>query len=122
MTMTYEERRSSDQRLYRERRVWTIATLLLAGTTILFGFLYWQERQRQPVGAAVMQKEHSAHHMVQNDASRPYDLMFIDMMIPHHEGAIDEARQALQQAEHPELKDMARNIIRSQRDEIEHII
>ncbi len=32
-------------------------------------------------------------------ASQPYDALFIDSMIVHHEGAITMARQALQSAE-----------------------
>ncbi len=47
-----------------------------------------------------------------------FDLMFIDMMIPHHQGAVMMAREALQRAEHPELKQLAQQIIREQEREI----
>ncbi len=47
-----------------------------------------------------------------------FDLMFIDMMIPHHQGAITMAREALQRAEHQELKQLAQQIIREQEREI----
>ncbi|MEN9938096.1 MAG: hypothetical protein RLZZ387_4675 [Chloroflexota bacterium] len=46
------------------------------------------------------------------------DTMFLQMMIPHHEGAIAMAEQALAQAEHPEIKELAQAIISAQRAEI----
>lgn len=50
-----------------------------------------------------------------------FDAMFIDMMIPHHEGAITMARDALKKAQHKEIKDMARNIIDAQKKEIDQM-
>lgn len=49
------------------------------------------------------------------------DLMFIDMMTPHHEGAIAMSEVALERAEQPELADLAQAIIDSQQAEIEHM-
>ena len=47
------------------------------------------------------------------------DAMFLRMMIPHHQVAIDMSEQALEWAEHPELKEFARKIIDEQSAEIE---
>jgi len=47
-----------------------------------------------------------------------YDHRFIDMMIPHHEGAIMMAKDALAHANKPELKKMAQGVITSQQNEI----
>ena len=47
-----------------------------------------------------------------------YDHRFIGMMIPHHEGAIMMATNALDNANKPELKTMAQAIIASQQSEI----
>lgn len=47
-----------------------------------------------------------------------YDKRFIDMMIPHHKGCVDMARDAETKAVHSELKDLARNIAASQEKEI----
>jgi uncharacterized protein (DUF305 family) len=47
------------------------------------------------------------------------DEMFLEMMIPHHRIAIDMSERALEEAEHPELKDLARKIIVEQSAEIE---
>ncbi len=52
------------------------------------------------------------------EKAKPFDKAFIDAMIPHHEAAIVDAKQALEKAEHPELKDMAKDIIRTQQEEI----
>ena len=50
-----------------------------------------------------------------------FDLMFIDMMIPHHEGAIAMAQVALARAEHEEVRQLAQAIIDVQSREIEHL-
>ena len=46
------------------------------------------------------------------------DRMFLRMMIPHHQSAIDMSEQALERAEHPELRELARQIIDEQTAEI----
>lgn len=50
-----------------------------------------------------------------------FDLMFIDMMIPHHEGAIAMAEVALTEGEHQEILDLAEAIIESQQAEIDQM-
>jgi uncharacterized protein (DUF305 family) len=47
-----------------------------------------------------------------------FDLMFIDMMTPHHASAVAMAQVAQTRAEHPELRSLAADIIASQRAEI----
>lgn len=46
------------------------------------------------------------------------DAHFIEQMIPHHESAITMADIALQKGEHPEIKQLAQDIKRSQGEEI----
>lgn len=55
----------------------------------------------------------------QQDAG--YDHRFIDMMIPHHKGAIMMAKDALEHANKPELKMMARDVVTSQQKEIDQM-
>ena len=50
-----------------------------------------------------------------------FDIRFIDSMLPHHQGAVAMAQQALQQAEHPEIKQMAQQIIDAQQAEIKQL-
>lgn len=51
-------------------------------------------------------------------ADEQFDLRFINAMIPHHQGAIDMAKQALEKSNRPEIKELAQNIINSQQQEI----
>ncbi len=53
--------------------------------------------------------------------SGPFDAQFIDGMTEHHTGAIDMAEQALTESERPEIKELAQNIITSQRQEVEQM-
>ncbi len=48
----------------------------------------------------------------------PADRMFLRMMIPHHQLAIEMAEDALKNAEHDELKGLAREIVADQAAEI----
>jgi uncharacterized protein (DUF305 family) len=49
------------------------------------------------------------------------DERFIDAMVPHHQGAVEMAEVALQNAEHEEIKQLSRTIISTQRAEIEEL-
>jgi len=49
------------------------------------------------------------------------DERFIDAMVPHHQGAISMAEVALENAEHPELLQLAQNVIATQQAEIEEL-
>lgn len=53
--------------------------------------------------------------------ARPFDKAFIDAMIPHHQSAIDMAREARQQAKHQEIKDLAGQIVAAQQREIDQM-
>jgi len=58
------------------------------------------------------------HDMSKMDEAGPYDALFIDSMIMHHQGAIDMANQALEEATKPEIKALAEAIIKAQEAEI----
>jgi uncharacterized protein (DUF305 family) len=49
------------------------------------------------------------------------DERFIDMMVPHHTMAVEQARVAQENAEHPEIEQLAGEIISSQQQEIEEL-
>ena len=49
------------------------------------------------------------------------DKAFIDAMVPHHQGAVDMAEVALQNAEHERIKQLSQAIISTQQAEIEEL-
>lgn len=55
---------------------------------------------------------------VGDDASLPFDQRFITAMIAHHQGAIEMAKDAQQNAEHTEISGLAGEIITAQEAEI----
>ena len=67
------------------------------------------------MGSGMMNRDQMRQMM---GANADVDRMFLQMMIPHHEAAITMAQRALTQAEHPELKTLAQDIITAQRAEI----
>ena len=50
--------------------------------------------------------------------ARPFDRKFIDMMIPHHQGAIRMAHAELAKGKSPALEQLAKNIVEAQSREI----
>ena len=53
--------------------------------------------------------------------AKPFDKAFIEMMIPHHEGAVTMAKAELAKGGDPELKKLAEDIISAQEREIEEM-
>lgn len=97
-----------DSPTYTSEKSWRMATIVFAIMSAVFGFMLFEQQ--------------NSGHMSMNHAIAPgadYDLRFIDMMIPHHQQAIDEARNALKQAKHEDLRQLAHNIIQLQQAEIE---
>lgn len=71
-----------------------------------------------------MTEEMRSSMMMSSDlgaADDQFDLRFINAMIPHHEGAIDMAQQALEKSNRAEIKELAQNIINSQQQEIDQM-
>ena len=60
----------------------------------------------------------AARTQAQATASTDPDLRFLDGMIAHHQGAIDEARAIEPKAHRPEVKQLAAEIIKAQEAEI----
>lgn len=52
------------------------------------------------------------------ETAEPFDREFIDMMVPHHQGAIAMARVVLEKGQDSEVKDLAQEIIDAQSREI----
>lgn len=56
------------------------------------------------------------------NAPEPFDLAFIDAMIPHHQSAIDAAQMVIDSAVHPEIRELALQIIEAQKKEIDQMM
>jgi uncharacterized protein (DUF305 family) len=72
--------------------------------------------------------QHNIHHPSTQTTPRQRGMMmgavdqhFIEMMIPHHEDAIEMAKLALNRAKRPEVKKLAQAIIKDQNREIEQM-
>lgn len=73
---------------------------------------------------AAASTDHSGHGGMASGtttSSLPFDVQFIDGMTPHHDGAVTMARDALAQAEHPQVKQLAQQIIDAQEREVEQM-
>ena len=82
-----------------------------------------QETQQETTGTmddGSMGSGSMAREMVEEDG-RYSDRAFIDAMVPHHWGAVDMAEVALENAEHPEIRDLAEDIVRTQEAEIREL-
>jgi hypothetical protein len=57
--------------------------------------------------------------MLRGKTGDDFDRAFIQLMIPHHQDAINMANMALKDAKHDEMKNLARDIISAQQREID---
>ena len=62
----------------------------------------------------------AAREMVEEDGGYS-DRAFIDAMVPHHQGAVEMAEVALENAEHREIRDLAEDVVKAQEAEIEKL-
>lgn len=58
---------------------------------------------------------------LESASGKTYDLEFIKQMIPHHEGAVVMAQEALQKSQKPEIKTLASAIVKAQQAEIKQM-
>lgn len=54
-------------------------------------------------------------------SGKEFDLEFINQMTPHHDGAVEMAKEALTKAEKPEIKTLSNQIIKAQEAEIKQM-
>jgi uncharacterized protein (DUF305 family) len=71
-----------------------------------------------PNGTAISDTMSDMTASLQGKTGDDFDRAFISEMITHHEGAVDMAELALQNAGHSEIKQLAQNIISAQTAEI----
>ncbi|MGF1935218.1 MAG: DUF305 domain-containing protein [Nostoc sp. ChiQUE02] len=80
-----------------------------------------QNQSQAPNATATNTSDNHTNHSMAMDlgpADANFDLRFIDAMIPHHQGAVEMAKEAQQKSKRPEIKKLADDIIKSQNQEI----
>jgi len=73
------------------------------------------------MGGMDMDMEGMMHGMssgINGKTGDAFDKAFLSEMIVHHQGAVEMAKQAITNAKHQEIKDLATDIIKSQNNEI----
>ncbi len=58
---------------------------------------------------------------LEGKAGDDFDKAFLELMVPHHQGAIDMAKLAEDSAKHDEIKAMAKDILSAQQREIDQM-
>ncbi len=58
---------------------------------------------------------------LESSDGQDFEVMFLDMMTAHHQGAIEAAEQVLDGGENPDVADLADEIIQAQQSEIEQM-
>lgn len=77
----------------------------------------WFNGRSDPMAASIMADDTESMMTEMNSAENP-DVAFLSQMSLHHDSAIDMAQLALFKASHPKLRELAKNIIQNQAQEI----
>ena len=115
----------------------TFFTALIIGLIIGAGATYAIMKSKTEASTATNADSMASHNTMNHDMSDmsmnammselkgrsgdDFDKAFIEMMIEHHQGAIDMANAAKASAKHDEIKTMADDIISAQSKEIEQM-
>ena len=90
------------------------------GTAEKGGGMAEMDHDQMGHGSMGMGSDEMARQMVMQNGKYS-DKAFINAMVPHHQGAIEMARVALENAEHEEIQEVSRNIVSTQQSEIEEL-
>ena len=66
-------------------------------------------------------RDRRAMEQLESAQGAHFEILFLQEMIRHHEGAVREARQCVKKAEHPELVQLCQSIITTQQAEIDQM-
>ena len=108
------------QRIYSTLAVFVIALLLLAGCQPVTreGGAAQAEAAATESAATAVAGMMGQGGMMHGNSDAPFDALFLDGMIMHHQGAIVMASQAISESEHAEVRQLAEAIVSAQGPEI----
>ena len=92
-------------------------TTIAVALAIIAGASFTAWAQDSEASKKYMQIMHQSMNMNMEVSGDP-DVDFVQMMIPHHEGAVGMAKVVLQYGKDPEVKKMAEGVIAAQQEEI----
>lgn len=81
----------------------------------------WHPSMKHSMAMTKEQMQSMMMSMDLGEADADFDLRFIDAMIPHHEGALVMAEDALSKSQRAEILELAQNILTSQKQEIDQM-
>ncbi len=81
----------------------------------------WHSAMGHSMSMSEEQKKSMMMTMDLGKADAEFDLRFLNAMIPHHEGAVVMANDALAKSKRPEVQTLAKDIIASQQTEIDQM-
>jgi uncharacterized protein (DUF305 family) len=109
--------RSGEDVVGLTKLVWAIVAAVAAigiGVGVGIGAAVWSGGDHAETSTSAMADDHGGSAM----SGALEDRQFIEEMIPHHQLAVQTAQVAVERAEHPGVKQLARNIIDAQDREI----
>jgi uncharacterized protein (DUF305 family) len=81
----------------------------------------WHEDMKHSMEMSPEFRKNMMMTMDLGSADAQFDLRFIEAMIPHHEGALVMAKDAIAKSKRPEIQKLAQEILDSQKAEIEQM-
>ena len=102
---------------------WTIYGMGGFGSTRMIPMMDFDDDDIGPSRGTMMEgmmkNDMGMSMMLRGKTGDAFDRAFIQLMIPHHQDAINMANMALENAKHEEMKNLARDIISTQQREID---
>ena len=81
----------------------------------------WHQEMNHSMAMSEAQIKAMRMDMALGPADADFDKRFLDAMIPHHDGAVVMAQEALAKSKRPEIQKLAQDIISSQETEIKQM-
>lgn len=100
-----------------DKKTGSLLAIIVVLIAVIFGVAIHKNSDDEFMG---MDGNHSMgmNHLSSNQSFTGADVMFLQMMIPHHQQAVDISNIALKTSQDTELLDLARTIIKAQTSEI----